>query len=194
MGPFIPSITLTDSDGVTQSIITNETACPGDIGAHGTVGFAMTSKGRPVMVWKANPDNSLRYKYFCHGFALDTYRRFGYSVCSDADILRALEDDYVEIGAGQSASDTIQLLKIGDIVSFAELSGKIIHTAKVFIIDINPSDPLRPVRFVDIILFSKNCFNVECLEPFLVTFINYPTIQRIRVWRARTCFDDTMLQ
>ncbi len=191
---MFPSITLTDSDEVTSPLIINEIACPDPLGAHGTLGFAMTSKGRPVMVWKANPDNSLRYKYFCHGFALDTYRRFGYSVCSDADILRALEDDYVEIVAWQSASDTIQLLKIGDIVSFAELSGKIIHTAQVFIIDINPSDPLGRLKLEDIILFSKNCFNVECLEPFLATFINYPMINIVRFWRARTCFDDTMLQ
>jgi hypothetical protein len=55
-------------------------------------------------------------------------------VCSGVHILSALEDDYVEFGAGQTVLETIKLLNIGDIVSFAELSGNIIHTATVFYI------------------------------------------------------------
>jgi hypothetical protein len=56
----------------------------------------------------------------------------------------ALEDDYVEFGAWETVLETIQLLNFGDIVSFEDLSGNIIHTAKVSYININPNDPLRP--------------------------------------------------
>ncbi len=164
---------MTDSDGVTQSIITNETARAGRIGALGALGSAMISKGRIVRVWKANPDNSLYNKYFCHGHSLGTYRRFGYSVGCGEAILCALEDDCYEIGAGQTPLGAIQGLKAGDIVSFAELSGKIMHTAKVFCIDINLSDPLRPVRFVDIILLTKNGYNEDCLQPILDTLSTF---------------------
>jgi hypothetical protein len=95
----------------------------------------------------------------------------------------ALEDDYVDIGAGQLASDTIQLLKIGDIVSFAELSGRIIHTAKVFCIDINPSDPFRPIKLADIILSTKNGYRADCLQPILTIERCYPKTKIIRFWR-----------
>jgi hypothetical protein len=78
LGPFIPSITLTDPNKITSPIL--ESTVYSEIGDEvpGVLGKAMTSRGRLVKVWKANPDNSLCYKYFCHGFALDTYRRFGY--------------------------------------------------------------------------------------------------------------------
>ena len=194
MGPMFPTITFTDSDGVTSPIIINEMASPDHPAAHGRLGFAMTSKGRKVIVWKANSDNSFRYKYFCHGHSLGTYRRFGYSVGSGVDVLFALEDDCYEIGADQIPVETIQLLKVGDIVSFAELSGKILHTAKVFCININPNDPLRRVIFDEIILSTKNGYRADCLQPILDTLATYPTIKMVRFWRARTCFGDTMQQ
>ncbi len=194
MGPFIPSITLTDPDEVTIPIIINETDCPDPEGAHGTIGFAMTSTGRLVGVWKANPNNSLYNQYYCHGHSLGTYRRFGYSVGCGDDILFALEDECYEIGACQTPFETIQLLNVGDIVYFAELSGKIIHTAKVFRININPNDPLRRLKLEEIILSTKNGYRADCLQPILDTLATYPTIKMVRFWRARTCFGDTMQQ
>ena len=195
MGPFIPAITLTDSDGVTSQLRFAEEIYKTTTGKFELLGQAMTSKGNKVKVFKANSDNSFRYKYFCHGHSLGTYRRFGYSVGSGVDVLFALEDDCYEIGADQIPVETIQLLKVGDIVSFAELSGKILHTAKVFCININPNDPLRPVIFDDIILSTKNGYRADCLQPILDTLATYPTIPMVRYWRDKlTCFDDTMQQ
>jgi hypothetical protein len=193
MGPLIPSITLTDSDEVTSHLMTAERTEKNPNGTSFQLGNAITSKGNLVMVCKANPNDPLYYQYFCHGHSLGTYRRFGYSVCSGESILRALIDDYVEIGAGQTVSETIQLLKSGDIVSFAELSGRIMHTAKVFCIDINPNVPLRPIEFNDIILSSKNEYHPDCLQSLETTFINCQTAHMVRFWRDKlTCFDATM--
>ncbi len=194
MGPMFPSITLTDSDEKTDLImkVAGEetfTSTTGDIVEYGT---AMTSKGRLVAVWKANPSRSMSRQYYCHGFALNTYRRFGYSVCSGVSIVRALIDDYDLIGVGQTVSDAIPLLKGGDIVSFEELSAKIIHTAQFFCIDADSRDPLERIKLHDVILSTKNGLNADCLQSFATTVRTYPKTQRIRFWRARTCFDATL--
>jgi hypothetical protein len=107
MGPFIPSITLTDLDGSTEMICNGEKYYKGSDGKIFGLGSAMTSKGNKVVVFKANPDHPFDEQYFCHGHALGTYRRFGYSVGCGYDILFALEDECYEIGAGQTPFDTI---------------------------------------------------------------------------------------
>ncbi len=185
MGPFIPSITLTDPDKITRRLMVKEKPIKDSDGVRGALGKAMTSKGRLVVVWKPNPKNSWYDKYFCHGHSLGTYRRHGYSVTSAKSIFFALEDECDEIGSGQRSVSAIQLLKIGDIVSFAELSGRIMHTAKVFCIDINPSVPLRPIKFADIILSTKNGYNAACLQPILTIVRCYPQTRIIRYWRLR---------
>ena len=193
MGPFIPSITLTDPDKITRRLMVKEKPIKDSDGVRGALGKAMTSKGRLVVVWKPNPKNSWYDKYFCHGHSLGTYRRHGYSVTSAKSIFFALEDECYEIGSGQRSVSAIQLLKIGDIVSFAELSGRIMHTAKVFCIDINPNVPLRPIEFNDIILSSKNEYHPDCLQSLETTFINCQTAHMVRFWRDKlTCFDATM--
>jgi hypothetical protein len=167
MGPFIPSITLTDSDGVTNEIWPGEMMYMMTDGMGSSLGLAMTSKGRKVNVVKADLNALLNMQYFCHGHSLGTYRRFGYSVISGVHILFALQDDYVEFGARQTVLGAMQLLKVGDIVSFEELSGKIVHSAIVSSIDINPSDPLRPIQFAEIILSTKNNYDAVCLQSIL---------------------------
>ncbi len=193
MGPFIPAITLTDSDGVTNEIWAGEESYMMTNGTCSYLGQAMTSKGRRVEVMKADPYYLLNYQYFCHGHSLGTFRRFRYSVCSGVHILMALEDDYVEIGAWETELDVIPPLKVGDIISFAELSGIILHTAIVFHIRIDPSDPLRPIQFADIILSTKNNYDAVCLQSLVVVREVYPEEPKMRFWRDKlTCFDDTM--
>ncbi len=194
MGPFIPSITLTNSYGVTRTLSAGEKFYKGSDGARHEFGKAMTSKGNTVKVFKADPDDSLYDQYFCHGHSLGTYRRFGYSVCSGRSILRAFQDDYVEIVAVQTALDALQGLKVGDIISLSDFEDDIIHTAKVFLIDINPSDPFRPIKLTNIILSTKNGYDPDCLQPILAVCDAYPEAPKIRFWRAKTCFDDTMQQ
>ncbi len=195
MGPFIPSITLTDSYGVTNEIWAGEESYMMTNGKRRSLGQAMTSKGRKVNVMKATGSGVMKLQYFCHGHSLGTYRRFGYSVCSGVHILFALEDDYVEFGAGQTVLETIQLLNIGEIVSFEDLSGNILHTAKVFYIIINPNDPLRPLKLTNIILSTKNDLDSECLQSILAVRAVYPEAPKMRFWRDKlTCFDDTMQQ
>jgi hypothetical protein len=164
-------------------------------GTVSSLGQAMTSKGRKVNVMQATRSGVMKLQYFCHGHSLVTFRRFRYSVCSGVHILMALEDDYVEFGAGQTVLETIQLLNIGDIVSFAELSGNIIHTATVFYIIINPNERMRPLKFADIILSTKNDLDAECLQSILAVRAVYPEAPKMRFWRDKlTCFDDTMQQ
>ncbi len=96
---------------------------------------------------------------------------------------------------GQTVLETIQLLNFGDIVSFEELSGNIIHTAKVSYIDINPNERMRPLKFADIILSTKNDLDAECLQSILAVRAVYPEAPKMRFWRDKlTCFDDTMQQ
>ena len=160
-----------------------------------SLGQAMTSKGRIVQVMKATLSGVIQWQYFCHGHSLGTYRRFEYSVCSGVHILMALEDDYVEIGAWETELDVIPPLKVGDIISFAELSGIILHTAIVFHIRIDPSDPLRPIQFADIILSTKNNYDAVCLQSILAVRELYSEAPKMRFWRDKlTCFDDTMQQ
>jgi hypothetical protein len=185
MGPFIPSITLTGPNEITCPLLESTEYREIWDEAPGVLGKAMTSRGRLVDVWKPNPKNSWCDKYFCHGHSLGTYRRYGYSVFSGKDIFFALEDECYEIGAGQRSAGAIQVLKVGDIVSFAELSGRIMHTAKVFCIDINPSDPLRPIKFADITLLTKNGCNSDYLQPILNIVRTYPMTRIIRFWRPR---------
>jgi hypothetical protein len=195
MGPFIPAITLTDSDGVTNEIWAGERMYMMTNGKSRSLGQAMTSKGRIVQVMKATLSGVIQWQYFCHGHSLGTYRRFEYSVCSGVHILMALEDDYVEFGAWETVLETIQLLNFGDIVSFEDLSGNIIHTAKVSYININPNDPLRPIQFDDIILSTKNNYDAACLQSILAVCAVYPEATKMRFWRDKlTCFDDTMQQ
>ncbi len=191
---MFPSITLTDSDEKTYLImkVAGDETFTSHTGEIAEYGLAMTSKGRIVQVWKANPSRLMFNQYHCHGFALNTYRRFGYSVCNGLSIARALMDDYVLIGVGQTVSDALAQLKAGDIVSFEELSEKIIHTARFFAIDIESRDPLEGLKLHDVILYTKNGLNADCLQSLETTFNIYPTTQRIRFWRARTCFDTTM--
>ena len=195
MGPFIPAITLTDSDGVTNEIWAGERMYMMTNGKSRSLGQAMTSKGRIVQVMKATLSGVIQWQYFCHGHSLGTYRRFGYSVISGVHILFALQDDYVEFGARQTVLGAMQLLKVGDIVSFEELSGKIVHSAIVSSIDINPSDPLRPIQFAEIILSTKNNYDAVCLQSILAVRELYSEAPKMRFWRDKlTCFDDTMQQ
>jgi hypothetical protein len=196
MGPMFPSITLTDSDEKTDLImkVAGEKTFTNTTGELVERGLAMTSKGRIVKVWKANPSIPIFRQYYCHGFALNTYRRFGYSVCSGVSIVRALMDDYVLIDVvGQTVSDALAQLKAGDIVSFEELSEKIIHTAQFYCIDAEPNDPLKVLKLRDVILSTKNGLNADCIESLETTFNTYPTTQRIKFWRDKlACFDATM--
>jgi hypothetical protein len=185
MGPYIPAITLTDSDGVTNEIWPGERMYMMTNGKSRSLGQAMTSKGRKVNVVKATRSCVIQWQYFCHGHSLGTYRRFGYSVCSGVHILMALQDDYVEFVAGQTVLETIQLLNIGEIVSFEDLSGNIIHTAKVSSININPNERMRPVKLTDIILSTKNYLDAVCLQSILAVRAVYPEAPKMRFWRAK---------
>jgi hypothetical protein len=185
MGPMFPSITLTDSDEKTDLImkVAGEKTFTNTTGELVERGLAMTSKGRIVKVFKANPSLPIIRQYYCHGFALNTYRRFGYSVCDGLSIARALMDDYVLIDVGQTVSDGLAQLKAGDIVSFEELSAKIIHTAQFFCIDADPNDPLEGLKLSDVILLTKNGLNADSMESLETTFNLYPTTERIKFWR-----------
>jgi hypothetical protein len=105
-------------------------------------------------------------------------------VLSGKDILEALEDDYVEIGAGQTPSNIMKLLIAGDIVSFSNLEHGIIHTAVVIYV---PRSLARPAENAlnNIKVNSKNGINLECVQYLSSVRCIYSYAPLMRFWRAR---------
>ena len=82
MGPFIPSIILTRPNTLKRTLHLSSKYCEIWDNVGGRIGIAMTSRGPSrgslVDVWKPNTDTPMHLRYFCHGYSLDTYRRYGY--------------------------------------------------------------------------------------------------------------------
>ncbi len=168
MGLFIPSITLTGPNKITIPLLESTVYREIWDRAPGVLGKAMTSRSRLVKVWKANPDNQLCDKYFCHGHSLGTYCRHGYSVFSGKDILAALEDDCDEIGVFHPPWDVMKLLIAGDIISFSNLEQEIVHT--VVVVNVSWYAGFLGVRQTkkdtlnEIMVTSKNGTSLECAK------------------------------
>ena len=127
----------------------------------------------------------MNMKYFCHGLTLGTYRKYGYTVFSGLDILKALEDDCVEIGAGQTLMAVMKLLNVGDIISFTNLQGNIIHTALV--VDLHNAAQMLTENeiYYEVDLLTKNGVLAECLQSLLVVRGVYSRAPTMRYWRIR---------
>lgn len=182
MGPLIPSITVTDPNGITNTLIDNDSPCPGWEGVPGTEGKALTSRGRVVVVWKPDPNNSIDKRYFCHGHTLDTYRRYGYSVFSGRHVLAALIDDYIIIGSGQEA---LNLVIPNDIISFGDMSGTILHTALVVNVPMANGIPTGKNNQGNVTVWTKNGQMPECVQKLSATCQVYKDSLNLRYWRAK---------
>jgi hypothetical protein len=70
--------------------------------ANGTPGELIcvrTDLERPLVAWRPKPvPADANRRFFCHGYALDTYHRFGYSIVSGADLAIALADEFAKVG------------------------------------------------------------------------------------------------
>ncbi|MCK5819681.1 MAG: hypothetical protein KAH18_10660 [Psychromonas sp.] len=185
MGPLIPSITLTDPIGKISMIYDNVQVHPAWYGVDGTTVTAMTTRGRLVNVWKPNPNNSINTRYFCHGHTLGTYFRYGYSVCSYSHILTALEDECVEICAGQTTANAIKEVINGDIVSFSDLIGNIMHSALVVKAPMAIQSLNVNSIFEEIKVWTKNGRLSLCIQSLITTCNVYNYAPILRYWRAR---------
>lgn len=152
---------------------------------NGTIARAMTTRGRLVNVWKPNPNNSINTRYFCHGHTLGTYFKYGYSVCSYSHILTALEDDCVEIGAGQTLENAIKQVIPGDIVSFTDLRGDIVHSSLVVNVPMEIKSLTVNSIFEEIKVWTKNGKLLLCVQSLLTTCGFYRNAPILRYWRAR---------
>jgi hypothetical protein len=71
--------------------------------ANGTAGEIIsvrTKLGSRVHAWRptAPLPNNINRRFFCHGYSLGTAMMFGYTICSDVDLLQVLADEYTKIG------------------------------------------------------------------------------------------------
>lgn len=185
MGPLIPSITLTDPNGITRTLIDNNPPCPGWDGVPGTEGRAITSRGRVVDVWKPDPNNSISLKYFCHGHTLGTYREYGYSVFSGQHVLTALEDDYNEIGIGQTPNNALNLVIPGDIISFSDTDRVVLHTALVVNVPMINGNPSGKNNRGNVTVWTKNGQIPECVQKLSATCQVYKNSLNLRYWRSK---------
>ncbi|MCK5819683.1 MAG: hypothetical protein KAH18_10670 [Psychromonas sp.] len=156
-----------------------------DYNVVGTAGRAITSRGRLVKVWKPAEGNSINNKYFCNRLSLDPYRRYGYSVCSGSYILKALEDEYVEIGVGPTRQNAISGVILGDIVSFSNLNEVIIHTAVVINVPVFIQRLTEQNIFETLMVWIKNGTRLECVQSLLITRCRDIHAPTMRYWRAR---------
>ncbi|PVZ72092.1 hypothetical protein [Pelagibaculum spongiae] len=89
--------------------------------------IAYTDKCSPVEVWFLIPTYNLNMTVDCIGFALDTFRRFGYNV----EIQKSqpvLDDEFIELG-------NVDKIQMGDLVVQKSSDDRFIHFARV----LNPS-------------------------------------------------------
>ncbi|MCK5819026.1 MAG: hypothetical protein KAH18_07175 [Psychromonas sp.] len=192
MGPIFPTITLTEPNG--QTIILHLNHIPffwrDTIRmTNRTTHRAITSKGRVVYVWKPHPKDLPDERFICHGHSLGTYYQYGYSVCSGWNALKALEDDYIEIGAEQSLTDAIKQVACGDIVSFSDRLGKVEHSALVVSYP-EQIQGLTTDNFMrQILIWSKNGTFAITIHQLMSTWRLYSSskmkCEKIRFWRPQ---------
>ncbi len=78
-------------------------------GCPGMEAKACTNTGRQVPVWIPAQNAAVDRQYFCHGHALGTYTRFGYTVFSGGPLQAVLQDEWNLVGSLHNA-------RMGDIV------------------------------------------------------------------------------
>lgn len=66
-------------------------------GLWGETWIAKTDAGTPVHVFIPKGDHPERKRYFCHGLALGTYERYGYTVFSGVYMYRVLRDEWEKL-------------------------------------------------------------------------------------------------
>lgn len=189
MGPIFPTVTLTDPNGQTIILHENDIPCSLRSSEDRTTHRAITSKGRVIFVWKPHANNLARNTHFiCHGHSLGTYYKYGYSVCSGRNATKALEDDYIEIGAEQSLADAIKQVTCGDIVSFSDWYGRVNHSSLVVrypeqIQGLTTDDIMR-----QILVWTKNGTFALMVQQLMATWRLYYSgmnCERIRFWRRQ---------
>lgn len=184
MGPALPSITLTTPTGATHTLLDNAIPHAGWAGVNGTRGRAMTNRGNAVSIWTPDPANTIDRRYFCHGHTLDTYRLYGYSVFSGASVLTALVDDYNELGAALAPPNALNLAIPGDIVSFSDGAGVVLHTSLVVNVPMNGMLPSGQNTRDTVTVWTKNGQHPECVQLLSATCAAYSNAPVLRFWRV----------
>ena len=85
-------------------------------GTQGEIISVRTNLGIRVNAWRpaqplpVNED----HRYFCHGYSLDTYRRFGYTIVSGSSLARVLADEFFKVGT--LGLGNLQQVQVDDII------------------------------------------------------------------------------
>ncbi|MEC5386648.1 hypothetical protein VVD49_13005 [Uliginosibacterium sp. H3] len=150
-------------------------------GVAGELIAVRTDLGRRVVAWRpvapipANPD----HRFFCHGYALDTYTRHGYTVTSGTDMTIVLSDEYNLIGG----LDT-NAAQNNDIVVFWGPTNRgraIKHSAKLTGVIFNPGGGIDSSLTTT---NSKTGTGALKISVSLDTVRNdYPTCDLIQIYR-----------
>jgi hypothetical protein len=76
-------------------------------GVEGEVISVRTDKGTRVQAWRATTSDAADSQAGClaHGYSLETYEPFGYSVVSGLELKRVLADEFVRLGELVPAAD-----------------------------------------------------------------------------------------
>lgn len=105
-----------------DSPVTEELASWPEVGAvQGQVWRAQTDKGNLVPVWVAHNTQDKNERYFCHGHALGTYEKYGYTVLSGEGLKTVLRDEYKEVMWAQAG--------VGDLVVWFNKTDLPVHSA-----------------------------------------------------------------
>jgi hypothetical protein len=118
-------------------------------GVSGTAYRVRTRAGTNVKAWVADPNTPQVNRYFCHGHALGTFTKYGYSIYSGPDLQAVLRDEYVLVGSVHNG-------RAGDIVVWYNAHPATLHpdhSAILKSVGLNPNHTANPATTL---LSSKN--------------------------------------
>lgn len=118
-------------------------------GVSGTAYRVRTRAGTNVRAWVADPGTPPVKRYFCHGHALGTFTKYGYSVYSGPDLQAVLRDEFALLGSVHNGV-------AGDIVVWYNAypgTNHPDHSAILVAVGLNPNGTANPATTI---LSSKN--------------------------------------
>lgn len=135
------------------------------VGVKGKDCKAKTIFDNEVVGWLPSEGTEKYNQYWCHGYSLKTFKKFGYSLYGSS-VPVVLKDEYFPLEPNE--------IKKGDVISFHNFKGEIIHTARI-------KDPKKPLS--ETMVKTKNGpSELETCKLKLVQGV-YPSAVKLKFWR-----------